>query len=153
MWMVEIHSKPVDEVGREREREKPSLLSLHLQEGCPFPFATLAYTLSSKDSCSQGEGRGVWYFCFSWCREKSCIQRFLYWATCTASVTGTKIELPVQACLYLSAPMSELNLVKTLRSVFRLLRRHFQDHGIVLSVSTCQFKNVRNQKKKWPALF
>lgn len=43
--MVEIHLKLVDEEG---ERKKPSLLSLHLQEDCPLPFAALAYALSSK---------------------------------------------------------------------------------------------------------
>lgn len=40
-------------------------------------------------------------------------------------MTGTKIELLVQACLYLSTPMSELNLVKTLCSVFKLLKGQF----------------------------
>lgn len=47
------------------------------------------------------------------------IKCFLYSATCTASATSTKIELSVQACLYVSAAVSELNLVSTPCSVLR----------------------------------
>lgn len=41
---------------------------------------------------------------------------FLHSAACTASVTSSKIELLVQACL--NVPVSELNPVKTPCSVF-----------------------------------
>ena len=47
-------------------------------------------------------------------------------------MTGLEIELPVQACLCAAASMSELNRVRTLGSVFRLLKGRFQDRRLVL---------------------
>lgn len=140
MWMVGIHLKIVDGWG-EREREQPSLLSLQLWDSCLFHFAASARALSREGDghLFSGWRKGFVIFFFKFisflpppqCQETSSmyafglIKCFLCSATCTASVAGAKAELPVQACLYLSAPVSELNPATTLGSVFRLLKGHF----------------------------
>lgn len=65
------------------------------------------------------------FFFFFWCQEKpsvyifGLIKCFFYSATRTASVMSTEMELPAQAYLYVSVPVSELNLVKTPCSIFK----------------------------------